>query len=281
MIKINNKCNNCGICIDICPRIVFRKGTDAPTVKETKCIRCGHCISVCPKDAINHEGVTGHIIPKGPQLKPEQVHSFLRSRRSIRNFSDKDVSKKDIEKLIDIARYAPSSHNKQNYEFIILKKSRKLLDFTNDFYKILILFLENPIKRFFTRVIQGKVINEAYKSLDEFKCLVQLYDRGEDKYTYDAPSIVIIHSKRIFGATSSCAYAGYNMTLMAHSLGLGMCQMFYLQAVANYGKYFGKSLNKFLGIPTANKIYCVYTLGYPKYKYRKLVSRNTAKCGQN
>ncbi len=59
----------------------------------------------------------------------EPVHSceeFLLSRRSIRAFRDEDVSVDLILKAIDIARYAPSSGNRQPWEFMIIKSKDRI-----------------------------------------------------------------------------------------------------------------------------------------------------------
>ena len=48
------------------------------------------------------------------------------TRRSIRAFdASKKVSKSDIEKLIRAAQYAPSAHNKQEWEFIVIEDDEK------------------------------------------------------------------------------------------------------------------------------------------------------------
>lgn len=52
---------------------------------------------------------------------------FLLSRRSIRRFQDKEVSLDIIEKILDVARYAPSAKNKQPWIFIIVRK-KEILD---------------------------------------------------------------------------------------------------------------------------------------------------------
>ena len=48
----------------------------------------------------------------------------IENRRSIRAYTSKDVSEKDIEKLIDAARFAPSAGNIQPWEFIIVRDAK-------------------------------------------------------------------------------------------------------------------------------------------------------------
>ena len=49
------------------------------------------------------------------------VFEAIRKRRSIRAFTCEDVSKEEVEKLLDAARYAPSAGNIQPWEFIVIK----------------------------------------------------------------------------------------------------------------------------------------------------------------
>ncbi len=49
------------------------------------------------------------------------------TRRSIRQYdSSRKISKEDVEKLIRAAQYAPSAHNKQEWEFIVVEDKEKL-----------------------------------------------------------------------------------------------------------------------------------------------------------
>jgi len=45
---------------------------------------------------------------------------LLKKRRSVREFSDKPISKEDLEKIVDTARYAPTARNVQPWEFLIV-----------------------------------------------------------------------------------------------------------------------------------------------------------------
>jgi len=46
----------------------------------------------------------------------------IKSRRSVRAFTREDVSKEEVKKLIDAARWAPSAGNTQPWEFIVVRK---------------------------------------------------------------------------------------------------------------------------------------------------------------
>jgi len=59
------------------------------------------------------------------------VFEAIKERRSVRDYTDKKVSEKDVEQLIEAARWAPSAGNTQPWEFVIVKDAemkRKLSD---------------------------------------------------------------------------------------------------------------------------------------------------------
>ncbi len=51
----------------------------------------------------------------------EQYLEILKSRRSYRQFADKDVFPQTIETLLDCARHAPSAHNIQPWAFVVVR----------------------------------------------------------------------------------------------------------------------------------------------------------------
>jgi nitroreductase len=55
------------------------------------------------------------------------IMEALRTRRSVRNFSDKPVSVQMLSDLVDVARYSPSGANKNPWRFVILTE-RNILD---------------------------------------------------------------------------------------------------------------------------------------------------------
>ena len=47
------------------------------------------------------------------------------TRRSVREYSDKEVSDKDIKKILEAAMQAPSARNQQPWEFLVVKDKEK------------------------------------------------------------------------------------------------------------------------------------------------------------
>jgi len=53
------------------------------------------------------------------------IMTALKTRRSVRNFKEKDVEEEKIMEMIDVARLAPSGNNLQPVEYIIVKDSER------------------------------------------------------------------------------------------------------------------------------------------------------------
>ena len=51
---------------------------------------------------------------------------LLRSRRSVRRFTDRAVGRDDLLRLLEAARWAPSNHNRQPWRFLVLEDQREI-----------------------------------------------------------------------------------------------------------------------------------------------------------
>ena len=50
----------------------------------------------------------------------DNLHQFLRSRRSVRHFKPEPVPAELLQRLLETAIYAPSAHNKQPWRFVVI-----------------------------------------------------------------------------------------------------------------------------------------------------------------
>jgi len=83
-------------------------------------------VAVCPNDAIIY---TAHEKPlKYPDMNVsfQDVAKLLHTKRSIRRFKNQDVPQAEIDKLLDIMRVAPSGHNAQPCEYVVIKDKEKI-----------------------------------------------------------------------------------------------------------------------------------------------------------
>ena len=107
LLKIDQtKCKQDGLCAADCPMGIIRfagKGSFPEMVVENEamCIRCGHCVAVCPHGDLDHvEVLLAECLPIDKNLvgSAVQVEQFLRSRRSVRQFKDKEVETATLQK---------------------------------------------------------------------------------------------------------------------------------------------------------------------------------------
>ena len=58
----------------------------------------------------------------------------ISARRSIRTFTGKKVSKRDLEKIVDAGRLAPSATNRQMWDFVVITRKDTLDHILSHFY---------------------------------------------------------------------------------------------------------------------------------------------------
>ena len=74
-----DKCNGCGMCMEVCPHVVFSmNGKKAQIADRNACMECGACAVNCPMKAITVEAgvgcaaavITGYLSGKKSDKKP-------------------------------------------------------------------------------------------------------------------------------------------------------------------------------------------------------------------
>ena len=56
-------------------------------------------------------------------INPDDLHAFLRTRRSIRRFKSDPIADSVIDKILATATYAPSAHNTQPWRFVVVRRT--------------------------------------------------------------------------------------------------------------------------------------------------------------
>ena len=266
----HGKCILCEACVETCPvHIFFMTNSEVKVRHEKECIVCGHCVSVCPVEAVIHRGLdlSGFLpAPEGTAFSPDSIYSFLRYRRSCRVYETREVPREMLEKLIDIARYAPTGFNRQNFEFIVVhdkaevdKLSRMAATYFGNLLKEVEAFPEtHPFK----------------KLIYEFRMDYEYLKQGKDRIFRGAPVVILVHAPADIGASiDNCLYSVFHMVMMAETLGLGTCiNRRFLVAVDGIPE-----ISRELGVPAWHKILGCVTVGFPKHKFHKLPSRKPPK----
>jgi nitroreductase len=175
----------------------------------------------------------------------KDIVEIIKTRRCVREFSEKQVPDEEIEFLIDCARYAPSGFNMQPWSFLVIKNKDVMRKISERGKKSMIPMLE-PMK------------DSSPKARD---FLVFLKTKGTDMF-YNAPLLVIIlGNKNAPTVDYDCAMAAQNMMLAAQSKGIGSCWIGGVQPAL-----MDEGFLKELGAPEAYKAVAPLIFGFPRGK---------------
>jgi nitroreductase/ferredoxin len=265
LIEVNQKtCNKDGLCAMECPAgiISFEKGSfPKPTPgADELCSRCGHCVAVCPKGSLTHRDMPVEKCPhvrKDLLLSEEQCEHFLRNRRSIRVYRDQPVPRSCLERLIDIARYAPSGHNTQDVDWLVIADSAELHHLSDLAVDWLRWRLEND--------------REMALLLHLDRTIVR-WGAGYDVILRNAPAVVVVHGlKNNWITAANCTIALTYLELAATSMGLGCCWAgHFMGAAGNF-----PPMAEALQLPEGNQCFGAMMVGYPRFIYSRLPFRKT------
>jgi nitroreductase/NAD-dependent dihydropyrimidine dehydrogenase PreA subunit len=261
LIEVNlEKCVKCGICIDACPTRALVMGEDGPEAGQPQnCNECGHCVAICPQGAIDNKKAplaNQPAVQEFPVLNEKTAQQFLRSRRSIRCYRNAAVPRDTLLKLVKIARFAPTASNRQGVSYIIIEDKEILKKVT----KVTIEWME------------AEVLKDA-PSHWSFPIHIRAYrENGMDNILHDAPHLILaMASNDLLNGRENTIFSLAYLELFSTSLGLGSCWAGLIEMCV-FAKY-GPLLELFK-IPNGKVITGAVMLGYPKYKFKRLVDRN-------
>lgn len=154
------------------------------------------------------------------------VINNIYTRRSVRAFlENKQIPREQLEIIADVARYAPSGMNRQEWHFTVVQN-------------------KTLVKKL------AKVITEEL-------------DRGPDYCFYGADTLIITSAPRDAKyAVEDCACALENMFLAAHSLGIGSVWINQLKGICDVPSV--RAVLDELNIPADNICNGIAALGYAK-----------------
>ncbi len=166
--------------------------------------------------------IHGTISNKEATVMNPVIENLL-TRRSIRGFTDKLITKEDLQTIVTTAIYAPSGMNRQTWQFTVIDHIPTIEQL-------------------------AKVVGKAD-------------GRGED-YDFYKPTAVIIatndRSSRHGCADCSCALQ--NIFLAAHSLGIGSVWINQLNATCDIPEV--RQILTKVGVPADHVVYGMAALGY-------------------
>ena len=222
---------------------------------------------------------------------------MMQSRQSSRTLFDpkKKISKKDMNQILEAGRWAPTAHNMQNFEIVIVDDQKILkaiaeiknpisLTFIRENYKQLS-FSATALKEKGTGIL-GTMFPPAWRNPNPKAADLKEGDHNSfmEEEIKSSPILAIVlydstkrapASARDFLGTVSLGCVMENMWLMAHSLDID----FHILSTLSEGNV-GNTIKKLLHIPEHMKIAYSFRLGYAvssgKYlRVRRPVARFT------
>jgi ferredoxin len=281
------KCNGCGLCVEVCTDFDIKMADDKAVVTGTglfDCIACAHCMLVCPQGAITIDGrctSPEDVIPmpgKAEAASYESLMALLLRRRSLREFKDKPVPKEVIEQVLDAARTAPMGLPPSDVNVLVLDSREKAFQFSKDYCEYLksLKWMVSPLGLFFVRIFMGKANHELFR--DFIKPLIKVYtesmDKGANMVTYEAPVALYFYGSPYTDPADPIVAATYAM-LAAESLGLGTCMLGGIHPFIQSGGAARKFRKKY-NIRWKSREGLFVIMGYPRIKYNAAIKRSFA-----
>lgn len=277
-------CNSCGLCVKVCKDFSIVMDEGKPVVSSTPvfgCIACGQCMAICPTGAISISGremtPEDRIDLSEMKSKPsyDQLMNLMVSRRSIRDFSDREISDELVDKILAAAVTAPMGLPPSDVHLVVIKGKEKVREFSFDvldyFDKISYLFAPPMI---YLWRLAGK---ETYKLMKSFArplvdFLAKARVKNENYLLYDAPLAIYFSASLYSDPADPYIPATYAM-LAAETLGIGSCMIGSIHPVIQYG---ARKLKRKWKLQPKSPSGIVVIFGYPKFKYTSGIKRSFA-----
>ncbi len=289
MIRINkDACTACGICGDVCPRHNPETNVQADeeiTIISQKrlglCMECGHCTAVCPNGAIQVESLVEEKFPsvKEVDIDDNRLLSLMKQRRSVRRYKNKPLPREMINRIVDAVHSAPTGTGRSTTGIIVIDNPKTLAAFSEHIYECyegLGKNLKNPIARF---IIKRRVGEKTVKMLQDFVMpgmhwYIRWYREGKsNEVIRDCPALMLFHSpiNEPMGA-ENCLVAAFHAIMMAQVIKIGTCFNDLVPPVCNRVR----EIRELLGLPDDREVYASVTMGFPKYKFKRIPPRKLA-----
>ncbi len=184
----SEKCSGCGLCAKDCVGLDIKIQGGKATAEGVSCIRCGHCEAICPNNAVKVCGYenSAENFAEQTRLDPQELLSAIKTRRSIRQFTDEPVSQEITDLIIEAGRLAPTGSNAQKTTYIVLQEKKAECEAV-------------AVKMFRKLPVLGAKVDENF-FFKKAPLVIQIF--GKDKV--------------------SASLAAQNMAFMAEACGLGV-----------------------------------------------------------
>ncbi|MDD5503274.1 MAG: nitroreductase family protein [Candidatus Thermoplasmatota archaeon] len=184
-------------------------------------------------------------------MQENPVFSAILERRSVRRYTNKALTKEEIEKIIEAGRFAPSAKNAQPWRFIVITKRELIAELSRGIRKV----MASIVKFRFAL----KLFSSDLRTPANIRSLKNHAENEKDTIFFEAPVLILVVCKKEHFREMSCACAAENMMLAAHSMSLGSCWIGYVRFL----KLLAGSTKK-AGVPKGHNIAAAIVFGHPE-----------------
>ena len=141
-VKINySQCNHCGLCVNVCKDLTLIIKDEKVIINSKPlfgCIGCGQCVAICPNDAISLNGRTLtmedfiQLPPKEQRADYQSLYPLLLSRRSVRDFKEKEIPEDIVNEILKCSSTAPMGIPPSDVEVLVINGKDKVKKFSAD-----------------------------------------------------------------------------------------------------------------------------------------------------
>lgn len=167
------------------------------------------------------------------------VKECISSKRSVRVYTEQEISDEVINELLTLGTKASTGSNQQPWGFVVIRNKDEIQTLSED---IKIYLLKNLEKYPYLQQYKDWLINPKFSIFNHSNCLIIVYGNTSSHwYIYD------------------CTLAAGNIMLAAHDMGIGACWIGFAEYVCNTPEFKQK-----YNVPKNFELVCTMSIGYIK-----------------
>jgi ferredoxin len=258
-----SRCVKCGMCVKDCLFGALKQGADSfPVMAEKeKCMHCQHCMALCPKGAITFKGKRPEdsLVAEGAALPSvKEVENYMRLRRSVRWYQDRDVERETLERILKALGNSPTGCNARALKFTCFSTRSAMDDLRGRFIKVV------------ERHRNGQKLLPRWLALPA----IQMRKGKGDIFFRGAPGMLVVSADEtapgVVTPQEDVVIACSLFEMLANAYGLGTCWCGFLRLVQGEVPEISEEL---LGLRPSTPFYAML-FGYPAFKYPRSVQRD-------
>lgn len=244
----SDKCVGCGLCQKDCVGFDIKIVDGKAVANGNSCIMCGHCEAICPQGAVNITGFEDEVMEFTEQVRldPNELMDAIRTRRTIRQFTDKRVPQEVLDMIFEAGRMAPTGANSQGTRYVLLDEKKDECE-----------------------AVAVGIFSKLMKAGRKFISQLSAMEIGPTFFFKGAPVVIVIFGKDAVSAS----LAAENMTFMAEACGLGVLYSGFFTTCVNMNS----KIRRLMGVGKKPKAVTTLVIGYPAVKYHRTPHRKPLK----